>query len=88
MAYLEVLPAAAAWQVFHNEAVLCTDWRAILVPSSAAPAAAAAAVTTTFRDDSTHKHALERTKSDTVKKTTGLDYRMKTGQIKLGNIFK
>lgn len=47
--YLEVLPTAAAGQVFHDEAVLCTDWRSVLIPARTAPAA----VTATFKNNTT-----------------------------------
>lgn len=48
---LQVLPATAAGQVLHNEAVLSTDRGPILIPARATPAAAATAAvsTTTFK---------------------------------------
>lgn len=41
---LQILPAAAAGQVLHYEAVLCTDWGPILISARAAPAAVSTTV--------------------------------------------
>ena len=49
--HLEVLPAAAAGQVLHDEAVLRANRRPILLPASSLPAPPAAAVAATFRGD-------------------------------------
>lgn len=67
---LQVLPAAAAGQVLHNQTVLSTDWRSILIPARATPAA----VTATFKNNSTWKK-LENTKMAKTQ-TTGLGYQM------------
>lgn len=45
---LKVLPAAAAGQVLHDETILSTDRRSILVSTSTAPAA----ITATFKNNS------------------------------------
>jgi len=47
--HLEVLPAAAAGQVLHDEAVLGADRGPILLPAGVAPAPATVAAT--FRGD-------------------------------------
>lgn len=78
--YLQVLPTAAAGQVLHNQTVLSTDWRSILIPARATPAA----VTATFKNNSTWKK-LENTKMAKPQRTTGLGYQMNkavTCQIK------
>lgn len=73
--YLEVLPTAAAGQVLHDETVLRTDWRSILIPARAAPAA----VTATFKNNSTWKK-LETIKMAKTQSTTGLGYQVNTRQ--------
>lgn len=68
---LEVLPAAAARQVLHYEAVLSTDRGPVLVPARAAHAAAATAAavsTATFNKNTT---ASQRTHKDRRHKSLG-----------------
>lgn len=56
--YLQILPTAAAWQIFHNQSVFCTGRRTVLISS------ASSITISTFRrwqaDSSTSTREMER----------------------------